>query len=75
MERYSDIDRDSGVVGYETGAYFIRVRFNDGSVYLYTYNSAGRHHIESMKRLACQGDGLNACINDYARKSYERKEQ
>lgn len=75
MERYSDIDRDSGVVAYETGSDFIRVQFSDGSKYLYTYQSAGQRHIETMKMLAARGDGLNAYINDYARKSYERKER
>ncbi len=75
MERYSDIDRDSGVVQYESGPDFIRVKFNDSSVYLYTYKSAGSQHIEKMKELAIRGDGLNAYINDYVSKSYERKER
>lgn len=75
MERYSDIDRDSGVVAYESGSDFIRVQFSDGSMYLYTYRSAGQRHIEAMKALASRGDGLNAYINDHARKSYERRER
>lgn len=74
MERYSDFDRDSGVVAYEAGPDFIRVRFSTGAIYLYTYSSAGSHHIEQMKSLATRGDGLNAYINDYASKLYERKE-
>ena len=75
MERYSDIDRDSGVVRYEIGSDFIRVQFSDGSQYLYTNSSAGSSHIESMKRLAQRGDGLNAYINKHARTSYQRKER
>ena len=75
MDRYSDIDRDSGVVLYETGPDFIRVQFSDGSTYLYTYRSAGQRHVEAMKILAKRGDGLNAYINDHVRKSYERKER
>ena len=75
MQRYSDIDRDSGVVAYETGQDYIRVQFSDGAIYLYTYRSAGSHHIESMKRLAARGDGLNAYINDHVAKRYERKER
>ena len=74
MERYSDIDRDSGVIAYECGSDFIRVRFSDGAIYLYTYRSAGQHHIENMKGLAKRGDGLNAYINDHAKKGYERRE-
>jgi len=74
MERYSDIDRDSGVVAYETGNDFIRVKFSTGAIYLYTNSSAGTHHIEQMKTLAAKGDGLNAYINDSASKLYECKE-
>jgi len=37
MERYRDINGDSGVLAYETGPDFIRVQFKDHSVYLYTY--------------------------------------
>lgn len=75
MERYSDIDLDSGVVAYECGPDFIRVKFSDSSIYLYTYASAGPSHIEKMKELAIRGDGLNAYINDFVRKRYERKER
>ncbi|HHJ17593.1 MAG TPA: hypothetical protein ENJ80_12925 [Gammaproteobacteria bacterium] len=75
MQRYSDVDRDSGVVAYETGADFIRIKFSDGTVYLYTYSSAGTHHIERMKALAMRGDGLNAYINEHVRKAYARKEK
>ena len=71
MQRYSDIDRDSGVVAYEYGADFIRVRFSDGEIYLYTYRSAGSENIEKMKSLADIGDGLNAYINRHVRKLYE----
>ena len=75
MKRYSDIDRDSGVVAYEYGDDFIRVAFQDGGVYLYTYASAGANHIERMKKLADRGDGLNEYINDYVKKAYARKER
>jgi len=74
MERYSDIDRDSGVVAFETGADFIRVKFSDGAIYLYNNLSAGSYHIDQMKVLALRGDGLNAYINDHVRKAYVRRE-
>lgn len=74
MKRYSDIDRDSGVVAYEPGSDFIRVKFSDDAIYLYTNLSAGSHHISQMKKLATRGDGLNAYINDNVRKAYARKE-
>jgi hypothetical protein len=74
MERYKNIDGDSGVTGYETGPDHIRVQFSDGSVYFYTYASAGSNNIEEMKRLAITGNGLNAFINKNVRKLYARKE-
>ncbi len=75
MERYRDIDGDSGVAEYESGNEYIRVRFKDGSVYIYTYASAGTNNIEEMKRLAAAGDGLNAFINKNVRKRYAKKER
>ena len=74
MQRYSDIDRDSGVVTYEVGPNFIRVKFSDGATYLYTDASAGAHNINQMKLLADRGEGLNAFINNNVKNSYERKE-
>lgn len=75
MERYKNIDGDSGVVAYEVGADFIRVEFNNNSVYLYTNASAGLQNIEQMKRLAAAGEGLNAFIIKNVRKRYAQKER
>ena len=75
MERYKNLGGDSGVAAYENGTDFIRVQFSDGSVYLYTYASAGAQNIEHMKQLAIQGQGLNAFINTAVRKTYARKER
>jgi hypothetical protein len=75
MERYSDVDRDSGVVRYELGSDYIRVQFSDRSQYLYTYSSAGSSHIENMKGLAQRGDGLNAYINENVKRRYQRRER
>lgn len=75
MDRYADVNGDSGVAGYEIGSDSIRVQFKDGAIYLYTYSSAGKENIETMKRLATGGDGLNAYINTHVRKLYSRKER
>ena len=75
MERYTDIDRDSGVVAYEIGDDFVRVQFHDGAVYLYTYDSAGSRNIEQMKLLAARGDSLNAFINNNVKKGYALRER
>ncbi|HOM61620.1 MAG TPA: hypothetical protein PLP49_09360 [Anaerohalosphaeraceae bacterium] len=75
MKPYRDVNGDSGVSGYEDGSDYIRVQFKEGSVYLYTYASAGFQNIEQMKKLAAAGDGLNAFINKNVRKRYAKKEK
>lgn len=73
MERYRDIDNDSGIEAYEISYDSIAVRFKRGGMYLYTYASAGATHIETMKRLALSGDGLNGYINSHVKHSYARR--
>lgn len=73
MEIYLDLDGDSGVVGYEIGNTFIRVKFSGtAKIYTYSYHSAGSEKVERMKQLAKAGDGLNSYIKLYANKLYER---
>lgn len=72
MERYLDLDGDSGVVAYEIGETYIKVKFNGTyKIYTYSYRSAGANRVEDMKRLARSGDGLNSYIMRYAKKLYE----
>lgn len=74
MERYLDLDGDSGVVGYEIGDTFIRVKFSGtAKIYTYSYRKAGVNKVEEMKRLAKCGDGLNSYIKLYANKLYDRE--
>jgi hypothetical protein len=75
MQAYKNIDGDSGVIAYEGGSDFIRVKFKDGTIYVYTHTSAGAHNITQMKTLAANGEGLNAFININVRKKYARREQ
>ncbi|WP_336935261.1 hypothetical protein [Acinetobacter soli] len=72
MERYLDLDGDSGVVAYEIGDTYIRVQFDRTfKIYTYSYRSAGVSRVEDMKRLARKGNGLNFYIMRYAKTSYE----
>lgn len=73
MEIYKNLGGDSSVVAYEIGADSITVQFSDGSIYLYTYRSAGVGNIEEMKILARTGHGLNSFIMKRVRKSYEAR--
>ena len=72
MERYLDLDGDSGVVSYEIGDTYIRVKFNGTiKIYTYSYNKAGQYHVEKMKVLAKSGDGLNSYIMRNVKKLYD----
>lgn len=64
MIAYRDVDGDSGVLAYEFGVDYIDIQFKGTSrIYRYSYQSAGRENIETMKVLAKNGDGLNSFIN------------
>jgi len=73
MNVYLNRGGDSGVRGYEVGDDYIKVGFYDGSLYEYTYASAGSGNVEYMKRLAIEGEGLNAFINATVKYGYSRK--
>ncbi|MCT2563621.1 hypothetical protein [Chryseobacterium herbae] len=73
MERYSNNNGDSGVSGYSIGSDYIEVEFSTGSIYEYTYSSAGKANIEMMIDLARSGSGLNGFINRYVKNKYSRK--
>lgn len=70
MERYRNLNGNSGVAAYEFGEDSITVEFNDGAVYLYNYMSAGRSNIEAMKTLALAGRDLNSFIMKHVKKRY-----
>jgi hypothetical protein len=73
MERYANLGRDSNVAAYEWGVGSITVQFNDGSVYLYTSESAGPANIAEMRRLAQAGQGLGGFINRFVSKGHAHK--
>lgn len=73
MEKYGNKNGDSGISGFEIGSNFIQVEFSTGSIYEYTYSSAGENNIETMKNLAKSGSGLNSFINTYVKFKYLRK--
>ncbi|MEQ8908157.1 MAG: hypothetical protein RIC95_03115 [Vicingaceae bacterium] len=73
MVRYRNLGGNSGVSAYEIGSDFIKVRFNDGGLYLYTNARTGVHNVERMKRLAQRGQGLNSLISRSIRKRYAAK--
>ena len=63
MEPYKNLSGDSGVEAYELGTDFIRVQFRSGGLYLYTYETAGKENVETMKEHATAGRGLATFIS------------
>lgn len=73
MQYYSNNTGTSGVLAYELGANYIRVKFRGtGRIYQYSYSKAGAYHVDMMKHLAIQGAGLNSYINRCVKYLYDR---
>lgn len=70
MERYANRGGNSNVLAYEIEQSSIKVKFQDGAIYLYTSQSAGSVNLEHMKKLAVAGQGLNSFIGKVVRKGY-----
>lgn len=73
IQPYLNLNGDSGVRGYAIGPQAIAVEFADGSVYLYTADSAGAEAIARMHELARDGRGLNTYINRHVRGAYAER--
>lgn len=71
MNSYSNNGRDSGVRAYEIGTDYIKVQFSDLATYTYSYRKAGKNHVDNMKQLAIQGEGLNSYINTKVKYLYD----
>lgn len=71
MQNYYNIGGNSSIAGYEIEPTRIRVKFSNGSIYSWSYASAGRNNVETMKQLAQSGSGLNSFIMRYVRHAYE----
>jgi hypothetical protein len=73
MKRYKNLSGDSGVLAYETGEDYIKIKLRDGDVYLYNYYCPGKDKVERMKELAAEGRGLSTFISRYVRERYTEK--
>lgn len=72
MQRYRNLNGDSGVSAFEIGNNYIQVQFSGKArKYTYSYSKAGEYHVEQMKMLALRGRGLNSYINKYVKNLYD----
>ena len=65
MKSYENVGGESAIVAFESGDDSITVEFRDGSIYLFTYRSAGSANVEQMKKYAVFGHGLNGFISRF----------
>ncbi|MFZ3516627.1 hypothetical protein LC147_26515 [Vibrio harveyi] len=73
MQIYGDTDGDSNVYGFEIYDDAISVWFHGSNKeYTWSYDRAGSDHVENMKELAIQGNGLNSYIQRRVKFSYDR---
>jgi hypothetical protein len=68
MIPYENHGGDSPIVAYESGDDSITVRFVDGSIFRFSYHSAGSTNVEQMKKYATFGHGLNGFIRRFVGK-------
>lgn len=74
MQPYANLAGNSGVAAYAITDHAIAVRFAHGHrVYEYSHASAGREHVETMKRLARAGRGLSTYIARHVAEGYVRQ--
>lgn len=63
FHRYGNRSGRSGVAGYALVGNGIAVRFIDGAIYLYDRDCPGPAHVQRMKQLARDGNGLSTYIS------------
>lgn len=73
MTPYKNQHGNSGVSAYEIGEESITIKFFSGDTYLYTYRKPGKAHVDQMKLLAEQGEGLSTYISRVVKGRYEEK--
>jgi len=73
MEQYTNNSGTSVVKSYTPLTDGIIVLFTNGEAYTYTNASAGKRHIETMKKLASNGQGLGEYIENVVKQGYARQ--
>jgi len=74
MKPYQNHAGDSGVLAYEAGGDYIKIKFLGGEVYLYTNAVTGERHVAEMKKLAAKGKGLSTYISQHVKDRYAEKQ-
>jgi hypothetical protein len=73
MKKHKNLEGNSGVSAYETGDDHIIIQFvRNSKPYTYSYDKAGKKHVENMKKLAKKGSGLSTYISQHVHDLYDR---
>ncbi len=73
MEKYKNHQGKSGVLAYEIGEDYIKIRFQGNETYVYNETRPGKAKVEKMKQLAVSGLGLSTYISQHVRDDYFEK--
>lgn len=73
MDKYRNLNGNSGVSAYSISNDSITVKFVDGATYLYTVKSTGHENNNAMKAFAHAGRGLSTFIATHVRDQYAAK--
>ena len=63
MENYKNLNGAEAIKAYAIESSYIDVQYADSAVYRYSHITPGRQHVERMKELAQQGEGLGPYIS------------
>lgn len=75
MKTYKNLSGDSGVVAYEIGKTFVKIKFEgESGIYTFDYKRPGKAQVENMKTLAAKGIGLGSYISDVVGANFSSKQ-
>lgn len=75
MKTYKNLSGDSGVVAYEVGEKYIKIKFDgETGIYTFNYKRPGRALVEQMKAMALKGQGLGTFITEKVGANFDSKQ-
>lgn len=74
MKTYKNLSGNSGVVAYEIGKTFIKIKFDgESGIYTFDYKRPGKQLVEQMKLHAAKGMGLGSFISEKVGANFSSK--
>ncbi|WP_317899683.1 hypothetical protein [Aurantibacillus circumpalustris] len=74
MKTYKNLSGTSGVVAYEIGKTYIKIKFDgESGIYTFDYKRPGKQLVEQMKLHAAKGQGLGSFISDKVGANFSSK--